>query len=227
MLFLSPQRRKFLGAAPARPPAQYVVFPPECVFVTNVVTQTRFNQRVSGVEIMKRYPFCRRNSKNWRAVLIRSVNPSGAASVYDNAMMMITGCTSARASRYAADKYVEFLQKAGYPTLAVVDFKVINVTATFALPGALDKEKYEREVDSSLVYIPDSFVGARKRCRRTNALLTLFTKNGTALGSLDLRNICFDVHDELKRMRPCLCPFGSHDEAELLKREIVSRKRSA
>lgn len=204
----------------------FVYFPSGCIHVPNVVTQTRFNHRVSGLDIMKTYPYCRRNSKNWRAVLVKSTWPPGAASVYDNSMMMITGTTSARASRYSAEMYLAFIRDAGYPDLEIVDFKVINITTTFQFPGTFDAEKYIRQVDPELLYFPSSFVGARRRTRRTNALLTLFAHRATALGSSDLRSLCYDVDEELKKVNTCTASTGSIEEEAILKRASTRRRRA-
>lgn len=216
----------FWGQEPPRPKPRFVDYPADCIYVSNVVTQSQFNMPVCGADIMQKYPFCRRNSKNWRAVLILSDNPRGAASVYDVGMMMITGCTSARASRYAADRYVDFLRNAGYKDLEIVDFKIINITTTFAFSATFDAEKYKSQVYPQLIYLPDSFVGARKKCDRTGALLTLFMNKGTALGSADLRNLCYDVRDEIDKMKPCMAPFGSEEEANIVARAKDRRKRT-
>ncbi len=215
----------FAGSGPVKPKHRFLVFPPNCVDVSNVVTQTRFNTVISGDNIMLTYPFCRRNSKNWRAVLMKTENPDAAASIYDIGMMMITGCNSARTSRYAADRFADLIRAAGYPDLKIVDFKVINLTTTFAFEAAFDAAEYKREVDSTITYLPDGFVGARMHGERTNALLTMFTHNGTALGTRDMPNLCLDVRDQLKRMRSCMVPLGSMEECELEKRIILQRKR--
>jgi TATA-box binding protein (TBP) (component of TFIID and TFIIIB) len=226
-LLLAPARSRFLGTSPPRPDPHFVVYPPDCVFVSNIVTQIRFNRRVCGNDVVKRYPFCRRNSKNWRAVLIRSMR-NGAACVYDNGMMMITGCNSVLASRHAADLFIHFLKDAGYPDLRADEFKIINITVTFEFHGALDVEKYEREIDPSIVYIPDSYVGARKTLPRSGpkAKATIFINKGYALGSPDLRALTHDVVRMLSSMRPCIVPFASEEEEELLLRAIQSRKRA-
>jgi len=215
----------FSDGRPTKPPPRFLIFPPNCIDVSNVVTQTRFNMPVSGNMIMQKYPFCRRNSKNWRAVLLKSEDPDGAASIYDMGMMMITGCTSVRTSRYAADRYVDLIRSAGYPDLRITDFQVINLTTTFAFEAAFDADKYRREVDPLLHYLPDGFVGARKLTERTRALLTLFTRNGTALGTRDMPNLCKDVHDELHKMKSCMVPFGSQAERDLEARICKRRKR--
>lgn len=225
-MFVATKRRVFVGTPIIKPPSQFVLFPPNCISVSNVVSKTTFNMSVCGTQIVEKYPFCRRNSKNWRAVLIRSINPPGAASVYDDGMMMITGCTSKRASRWAADRYVDYLRAAGYPKLDIVKFAVVNNTTTFGMSNTLDVERYRRDACPELVYIPDSFVGARKKGRRTGALITLFTNYGTALGSPDLHNLCLDVEEELLKLRPFLVERNSPEEAAVLARAAVSRKRT-
>jgi TATA-box binding protein (TBP) (component of TFIID and TFIIIB) len=217
----------FGSGRPTKPPLRFLLFPPNCIDVSNVVTQTRFNMKVRGNVIMQKYPFCRRNSKNWRAILLKTEDPDGAASIYDIGMMMITGCTSVRTSRYAADRYVDLLRSAGYPDLKIVDFQVINLTTTFAFEAAFDADKYRDEVYPMLHYLPDGFVGARKRTQRTGALLTMFTRNGTALGTRDMPNLCRDVFDELELMRSCMVPFGSEEEKELEARISQRRKRAS
>lgn len=222
-----PELTRFEGAGPQKPRRRFVVFPPGCIDVSNVVTQTRFNVPVCGDRIIRAYPFCRRNSKNWRAVLLKSEDPDGAASIYDMGMMMITGCNSVRTSRYAADLYADLIRAAGFPELRIVEFRVINLTTTFAFPAAFDADRYHREACPELRYLPDGFVGARKEMERTGALLTLFTRNGTALGTRDMPNLCLDVRDELQRMRPFMYPFGSEDEKRLEERIVKRRKREA
>lgn len=222
-----PELHRFEGKGPEKPKRRFVVFPPNCIDVSNVVTQTRFNMPISGDRIMQAYPFCRRNSKNWRAVLLKSEDPDGAASIYDMGMMMITGCNSVRTSRYAADRYADLIRLAGFSSLKIIDFKVINLTTTFAFEAAFDAARYKRERCPELRYLPDGFVGARKEGERTGALLTLFTRNGTALGTRDMPNLCLDVRDELANMRECMYAFGSQDEQELEERIVKMRKRES
>lgn len=217
----------FDSTPPQKPDLRFVVFPPNCVDVSNVVTQTRFSVSFSGDDIIQKYPFCRRNNKNWRAVLLKSENPDGAACIYDMGMMMITGCNSVRTSRYAADRYMDLIRKVGYADVKIVDFRVINLTTTFGFEGSFDVDKYKREVDPTIRYMPDGFVGARSETERTRALLTRFTKNGTALGTKDLDNLMFDLRDEFEKMKSCIVPFGTEAEVELETRISKRRKREA
>lgn len=224
---LPPSRPPFAGVSPRKPKPRFVMFPANCVDVSNVVTQTRFNMPVCGNMVIRAYPFCRRNSKNWRAVLLKTEHPSGAASIYDMGMMMITGCNSVRGSRYAADRYTDLLRLAGFHNLRIVDFRVINLTTTFPFEAAFDADTYRARVCRELRYLPDGFVGARKESERTGALFTLFTKNGTALGTSDLRALCYDVRDELDKIKSCVVPFGSEEEKQLEARIAKRRKRHA
>lgn len=220
-----PPLPSFDSTPPEKPPRRFLVFPPNCVDVSNVVTQTRFSTSISGDQIMQTYPFCRRNNKNWRAVLLKTEDPDGAACIYDMGMMMITGCNSVRTSRYASDMYTDLIRRAGYTDVKIVDFRIINLTTMFGFDGVFDVDKYKREVDPTIRYMPDGFVGARSETERTGALLTRFARKGTALGTKDIDNLMFDLRDELDKMKSCLVPAGSEEETELEARIAKRRKR--
>lgn len=207
------------------PPRKFMVFPPNCVAVVNVVTQVHFNKPFDGDDIMKKYMFCRRNSKNRSAVIIQTQNPDGSAGVYGaKGMMMITGSSSARKSRYTADVYVDLIRRDCVPNLHMKDFRVINITTTFSFEGLLDVDTYKIEACPELRYTPGGFSAARKELKRTGALLSLFPQKATTLGARNIHDICLDIYDELDMMRPYMIPFGSEAEKELTTR-ISKRSR--
>lgn len=207
------------------PPRRFMIFPPNCVAVVNVVTQVHFNTPFDGDDIMKKYTFCRRNSKNRSAVIIQTQNPDGSAGVYGaKGMMMITGSSSARKSRYTADVYVDLIRRDCVHDLRMKDFRVINITTTFSFEGSFDADTYKKEVCPELRYTPGGFSAARKDMKRTGALLSLFPQNATTLGARNIHDICSDIYDELDMMRPYMVPFGSEAE-KALKTRISKRSR--
>lgn len=216
--------RVFVGPSPIKPVNRLVVFPPNCIDVCNVVTQTILDITVIGADLIRALPCFSCSGKNFKAIQICSENPHGTASIYERGMIMVTGCDSARASRYTAHLYLDLIRKHGYPNARVVDFKIVNITTAFALSGALDIRKYQIEVCPTVRYLPDVFAAARKRTRRTNCLLSMFIENCTLLGSPDLRNMVNDAADELDLMQDCLAPFGSIEERDI-KARYDARKR--
>lgn len=157
---------------------------------------------------------------------MRTDHPGGTSWIYDMGMMIITGNDSPRASRYVADRYVDLLRRLpGNHDLTITSFRVINLTTTFALRGALDVDAYRARACPELRYLPDGFVGARKELPRTGALLTLFMHNGTALGKNDLPSMCMDVRDELVKLDPYLVETGTNEERDLNERVKKRRRR--
>jgi TATA-box binding protein (TBP) (component of TFIID and TFIIIB) len=207
----------------APPPNEFIVFPPNCITVFNVVAQVHFNKTFDGDLLIKKYPFCRRNSKNRSAVIIFFDAPESAASVYGSTgMMMITGSNSARKSRYTADIYLHFIRQAGVSDIRITDFRVTNITTTTMFEGSFDASKYKRTIYPALNYLPSGFAGARKNLKRTGALLTLFPETATTLGARNITDICSDMYEELELLRSCMVPFGSEEEEKLKTR--ISKK---
>ena len=215
---------RFVGESCPPPEPRIVDLPPNCIEVTNVVSQAVLTSPIDGTRIMRRYPFCRRDSKRWRAVSISTIRPKGSVGVYDDGRVTLTGVRSARGSRYVLDRVVSFLRGAGYPELAVNRFRVVNSSLTFRFGGTLDVEAYKTHARPDLVYLPDGFVGARRRFGRTHTLVTLFQKTGTAMGgTADLRSQCLDVVAVLDEIEPFL--VTSKEETEVVMERAKKRRK--
>ncbi|KAF2859965.1 TBP-domain-containing protein [Piedraia hortae CBS 480.64] len=158
-------RSNFVNAvAPARPATTPATVPdPRYLIPTvqNVISVVTFDCQLDLETIASKAPNCKYDPDRFPAVVMRTRDPSTAATIFESGKVVVTGARSERDSRVAARKYMGIIQEVGFrakfKNIGIHDIVLLyNVGFPVYLEGIASTHhmfsSYEPELFPGLVY---------------------------------------------------------------------------
>ena len=144
------------------------------------------------------------NPRRFAAVIMRLREPRATALIFASGKMCVTGTKTTHNASLASKKFAIIIEKVGFKTQSVIDFKVQNIvgTADVGFPIRLEGLVYGHSTYAS--YEPELFPGLIYRLGNPKVVFLIFVSGKIVITGAKTEK---DMSDAFTKMYPFLLEF--------------------